>query len=91
MVSQRVWHSHTFRYHFKVSFSYRFTLPITLLFLGLFSTRSPIGLAMHSCAFFLSETIAQARSYPREQRFRDVFADVRGGFRVLRELEVHET
>ena len=86
----------TFRYHVQVSFGYRFTrftrlTRLTLSFLGLFSTLSPIGLAMHCCAFFLSETIAQAGSYPRQQRFRDVFADVHGGFRVLRELEVHET
>lgn len=87
MVSQRMPETGTFRYHFQVSFGYR----LTLSFLGLFSTRPPIGLAMHCCAFFLSETIAQAGSYPRQQRFRDVFADVRGGFRVLRELEVHET
>lgn len=82
----------TFRYHFQVSFGYRLTLfTLSLSFLGLFSTLPPIGLAMHYCAFFLSETIAQAGSYPRQQRLRDVFADVRGGFRVLRELEVHET
>lgn len=87
MVSQRVWHSHTFRYHFKVSFCYR----ITLLFLGLFFTHPPNGLAVHSRAFFLSETIAQARAYPRDQRLRNILADVRGGFRVLRELKVHET
>jgi hypothetical protein len=87
MVSQRVpivWVP--LRYHYLVSLVFE-PLPS---FWGFFPRIAPTGLAMLLRAFPLFEPVAQAGSYPRQQRLRNILADVCRCFRVMRELKVHE-